>query len=152
MTIFSDIFKGGAEGLLKGAGSFAKDVRVAITGKDPLTAEQIKELELKSMALEEATLSADAAIIQGQLEVNKAEADSGSLFRGGWRPAVGWICAAGLMYTFLLRPIFPWVLKAVGVDGVEAMPVIDMKELMGLLLGMLGLGGMRTFEKVKGLK
>ena len=58
----------------------------------------------------------------------------------------------GLAYDFLLRPLLPWVLSACGVQGLPIMPALDMGTLITLLGGMLGLGGMRTFEKVRGLK
>jgi hypothetical protein len=151
MTIFGEIFKGGTEGVLKGAGSLAKDIRAAITGNDVLSAEQKAQIEMKLLAIEEATLEADKEIIKGQLEINKTEASSGSLFRGGWRPATGWICVSGLAYTFIMRPILPWLIGLFNVT-VNEMPAIDMSQLMGLLVGLLGMGGYRTFEKIKGLK
>lgn len=86
----------------------------------------------------------------GQMEINKAEATT-DLFRGGWRPAVGWTCVAGLVYQFLVMPILPWVVTIAG-GTVPPLPAIDNNTLMTLLIGMLGLGGMRSFEKVKGLK
>jgi hypothetical protein len=97
---------------------------------------------------EQAALKADTDLALGQIEVNKVEAGSTNLFVSGWRPAVGWVCVCGLSYSFVLQPIFSaFSLKYLGapLDGV------DIGELMVLLLGMLGLGGMRTFEKVKGV-
>jgi hypothetical protein len=152
MTIFGEIMKGGAEGLLKGVGSLAKDIRVAITGKETLNAQQITDLQMKALALEEAVLEADTKIAEGQIAVNKSDAESGSFFRGGWRPFVGWVCATGLLYTFLLRPLIPWIIIVTGLENVPPLPPVDMQTLMTLLLGMLGLGGFRTYEKVKGLK
>jgi hypothetical protein len=95
-----------------------------------------------------AAMDADVRLALGQLEVNKAEAATDA-FRGGWRPAVGWCCALGLFYTFLLRPVLPWAVAAFGAD-VPPMPAIDNEDLMVLLFGMLGLGGLRTFERVRG--
>ena len=85
-----------------------------------------------------------------QVEVNKAEAKHRSIFVAGWRPFVGWICAVALGYHFVLHPI---ILFGAGWAGVEIpeLPAFDMDSLMTVLLGMLGLGGMRSFEKFKGL-
>jgi len=87
--------------------------------------------------------------VMAQIEVNKAEAASASLFKGGWRPAVGWVCAMALFYHFILQPV---LLFGVAVSGVAipALPQFDMASLMPILLGMLGLGGLRTVEKIKG--
>ncbi|HSW36019.1 MAG TPA: 3TM-type holin, partial [Candidatus Limnocylindrales bacterium] len=102
MSFWEKITKGTAEGLLGGVGDFVKDVRTAITGKEPMTAEQIIKLDEQAKALEQAVLNADVTIAQGQMDINKVEAASSSLFRGGWRPAVGWICAFSLAYQFLM--------------------------------------------------
>lgn len=110
------------------------------------------EAKLRVMELaqrgELAGLEADVKLALGQLEVNKAEAAT-DLFRGGWRPAVGWCCAAGLVYTFLLQPILPWALLVFGKE-LPALPPLDGETLMTLLLGMLGLGGLRSYEKIRG--
>ena len=85
-----------------------------------------------------------------QLEINKAEAASGSLFKGGWRPFVGWTCGVALLYHFILTPL---ILFGVGLSGatIPPLPEFDMSSLMTVLMGMLGLGGLRTYEKQKGL-
>lgn len=82
-------------------------------------------------------------LAKGQLEINKAEAASGSLFKGGWRPAVGWICVLGFGVNFLVSPI------AAGFGFV--IPQADTSVMLPVLMGMLGLGGLRTFEKAKGV-
>jgi hypothetical protein len=88
-----------------------------------------------------------------QIEVNKAEAASGSLFKGGWRPAVGWICAIAFAYHFVLQPFFVFVLVTFNVTGLHPsdLPQFDMTSLMTVLMGMLGLGGLRTYEKKQGI-
>lgn len=95
-----------------------------------------------------AELDASVKLALGQVEINKAEATT-DLFRGGWRPAVGWVCVIGLFYQFLLQPLLPWVFTAAG-GHVPPLPSIDSGALMVLLTGMLGLGGMRTVEKING--
>jgi len=109
------------------------------------------DMEAK-LAHEIATMSdthAQQALL-AQLEINKAEAASGSLFKGGWRPAVGWICAIAFGYHFVLQPLLVFVLTASGVD-LPDLPEFDMGTLLTVLGGMLGIGGLRTVEKAKGL-
>ena len=116
---------------------------------DPAAAAEAKlrAVELAQRG-ELAALDADMRIALGQMDVNKAEAQTDN-FRGGWRPACGWVCAFGLAYTFLLRPLLPWFAGLFG-GTVPPLPEIDTETLMVLLTGMLGLGGLRTFERVKG--
>ena len=88
--------------------------------------------------------------MRAQLEINKAEAASGSLFKGGWRPAVGWICAIAFAYHFVLQPLIIFVVAIVGVD-IPNLPEFQMNTLLTVLGGLLGIGGLRTYEKQKGL-
>ena len=115
-------------------------------------AQAAADAKLRAMELaqkgELAVLDADLRLALGQMEINKAEAAT-DRFRGGWRPAVGWCCVAGLAYQFLVQPLLPWVVALFGAQ-VPPLPAIDNDTLMVLLTGMLGLGGMRTFERVKG--
>ena len=108
---------------------------------------KLKALELAQKG-DLAALDAELRLALGQLEVNKAEATTVT-FRGGWRPAVGWVCVVGLGYQFILQPLLPWVVALFGAQ-VPPLPAIDSETLMVLLTGMLGLGGLRTFERVKG--
>ena len=108
---------------------------------------KLKALELAQKG-DLAALDAELRLALGQLEVNKAEATTVT-FRGGWRPAVGWVCVVGLAYQFILQPLLPWVVALFGAQ-VPPLPAIDNESLMVLLTGMLGLGGLRTFERVKG--
>ena len=111
------------------------------------------EAKLKAMEMaqrgELAVLDADMRLALGQMDINKEEAKSDGMFKGGWRPATGWTCVAGLIYQFLAAPLLPWFAAVVGFP-VPPLPAIDNETLMVLLTGMLGLGGLRTFEKVKG--
>ena len=93
-------------------------------------------------------LKADVQASLAQVDVNKVEAASPSLFKSGWRPAVGWICAVALGVQFLLNPIGSWVAALMG-HPVQ-FPPLDLGTLMTLLFGMLGLGAMRSFDKKAG--
>ena len=105
-----------------------------------------------ALAHDIATLASKQAHEQilAQLEVNKAEAASQSLFVAGWRPAVGWICALGMFSNFLLFPLVNFLSNISGHDVV--IPLIDLTTMMPVLLGMLGLGGLRTVEKIQGVQ
>lgn len=87
-----------------------------------------------------------------QIAVNLKEADSEHLFVSGWRPAVGWVCVAAFGYTFVLQPFASFIALAVGADKafLDALPDLDLGAMMPVLLGMLGLGAMRTYEKKNG--
>jgi hypothetical protein len=86
--------------------------------------------------------------LEGQLSVNEAEAKSGNLFVAGWRPFIGWTCGAAFAYKYVVAPILIGVLSFYNVTF--NMPVIALDEMLPILLGMLGLGAFRTYEKVKG--
>ena len=85
-----------------------------------------------------------------QIEVNKAEAASNSVWKGGWRPFVGWVCGTAFAYHFVIQPLAIFGLAAYGME-VPALPDCEMGQLMTVLMGMLGLGGLRSFEKTKGV-
>ena len=109
---------------------------------------KIKMMELAQKG-ELAQLDAQMQLAMGQIETNKIEAASTDPFRAGWRPMAGWACSLGLFYEFLLRPILPWLVGLTGAE-VAPMPNVDIDQLMILLGGLLGLGGLRSFERVKG--
>jgi hypothetical protein len=122
---------------------------------DPLTAgielatAAIGKIWPDKSAAEAAQLAAAVAIVQGQLDVNRAEAASPSAFTSGWRPAIDWVCAAALACQYIARPLLQWAGIVTG-HAWPALPGID-NTLWELMLGMLGLGGLRTFEKTKGV-
>ena len=88
-----------------------------------------------------------------QVDVNKTEAQHRSVFVAGWRPFIGWVCGVALAYHFILYPIVVFILASFPTETftIDQLPKFDMDSLMTVLLGMLGLGGLRTFEKSKGL-
>ena len=95
-------------------------------------------------------LDADLALKLEQIKVNALEAQSPDFFRGGWRPFVGWVCGTGLAVQFLVAPLASWAAALYG--HAIAFPSLDMGTLMTLLGGLLGLGCMRTAEKLQGIK
>ena len=105
-------------------GEFAKDLREAIKGKE-IDPDKMMEL------------------VKVQSEINKMEAQHRSIFVAGWRPFIGWICGLALAYNFIIRDLIAWVSPDI------MPPAIQMDQLITILLGMLGLGGLRTFEKIK---
>jgi hypothetical protein len=111
-------------------------------------------LEDRKLDLEEKKI--DQATDLAQVEVNKIEAASTNWFVSSWRPAVGWVGVAGLAYQFLGYPLMQW-LWAFGQSmdiipyTLAAPPDLDVEQLMTLLAGLLGFGGMRSFEKHKGV-
>tara|TARA_R110001592_G_C12880275_1_gene724630 strand:- start:268 stop:672 length:405 start_codon:yes stop_codon:yes gene_type:complete len=113
----------------------------------------IEDKDVKNkLAHEVATMSERHAqeLAKGQLEVNKVEAAHKSLFVAGWRPAVGWTCCLGMASNFLLIPMANFVLALTG--SAIVVPLLDTGEMMPVLMGMLGLGAMRTYEKKQGVQ
>lgn len=88
----------------------------------------------------------ELAQITGQMEINKVEAASSSLFVSGWRPSIGWVCGAGFAVQFVIGPLAEWGAALAGHP--VKFPQMDTGTMMPLLLGMLGLGGLRTAEKL----
>lgn len=115
---------------------------------DPVKANEAK---LKLLELEQtnvlAQLAAETDIAKLQIETNKVEAARETLFIAGWRPFVGWTCGIALNYHFILQPLLAFTL-AIFEHKVE-LPYFDMDTLFTVLMGMLGLGGLRTYEKLK---
>lgn len=99
---------------------------------------------------EKAQLAAAVQLVQGQLSVNQAEAGNSSVFVAGWRPFIGWVCGASLAYTYIGYPLLLWA-GAAWFPSIHPPTLGNDGMLYELLLGMLGLGGLRTFEKVKGV-
>lgn len=91
-------------------------------------------------------LHADTQLAQGQIDVDKIEAASPHLFVSGWRPFLGWTCGAIFVANYIGTPLLAWLSPAI---GLPAPPRLDIGEVLPVLLGMLGLGGLRTAEKIK---
>ena len=84
-----------------------------------------------------------------QIDLNKQEAAHQSMFVAGWRPFVGWTCGVALAYHFLTAPLLGFMLVLYGID--TPMPEFEFSQLSTILMGMLGLGGLRSYEKMKGV-
>jgi hypothetical protein len=133
---------------LFGIGSIIESVG-KVAGDLVTTEKEKMELELRAKEL-------DQAIDIAQIEVNKVEAQHSSVFVAGWRPAIGWVGVAAMGYQFLLYPLMLWgwtYFQAVGWVPAElkAPPVLEADQLWVILSGILGIAGMRSFEKTKGV-
>ncbi|MFN8996065.1 MAG: 3TM-type holin [Pseudomonadota bacterium] len=107
------------------------------------------EAEKARLDMEAALVKAANEAAMAQVEVNKIEAAHSSVFVAGWRPAIGWVCAAALAWAFIVAPVATWGMAVFGVR--ETLPAIGTDNLFELVLAMLGLGGLRTFEKMRGV-
>lgn len=97
-----------------------------------------------------AELKAQVDLAMQQAQINLADAQKADPFSSRWRPSIGWVGATALAYNYILRPILPWVVTVAGGEA-PPLPALDTSELMPLILGILGLGGLRSLEKVKGV-
>ena len=131
--MFASLFAGGIKGVLSGAKDLISEFHMSPADKVKL---QIKLLE------------AEAAVDKAQIAVNLKEAEHPNWFVSGWRPFVGWTCGVGLGYQVLLQPILAW---AAVLAHLPIPPLMDTSLLTTVLLGMLGLGGIRAYEKMKGV-
>ncbi len=112
------------------------------------------ELQKIMMEQEGEITKAAIAVQQGQIDVNKVEAASASMFVAGWRPFIGWVCGAALAWQFVMAPFATYILGVYASETghvLPPLPVLDSSQLYPVLMGMLGLGGMRTYEKLKGV-
>lgn len=126
---------------LSDVGDLLRAGREMVTGKTVVNPEKVMEYELKSREIEQ-------ALLNGQLEINKEEAKHPSTFVAGWRPAIGWIGAIALAVQFIIRPVVEWIAAFYGVS--TTLPHMDYTELFNLILAMLGIGVMRSYDKKQG--
>ncbi len=89
------------------------------------------------------------AVTVNQSDIDKVEASNGSMFVAGWRPAVGWVCAAAVALIYIIGPFFVWMTSLLGHP--TPFPALDTMQLMTLLFGMLGMGTLRTVDKANGV-
>lgn len=109
---------------------------------------KLKELEQKGDLAE---LNAHVGLMMAQIEVNKTEAAHPSVFIGGWRPAIGWVCAVAIGYNYLIYSMLQWALVLSGSD-ISAPEQLDLTDLWPLILGMLGISVSRSWEKRSGVE
>ena len=115
-------------------------IRSAITGE--------MSPELRA-SLEQAAIAAEQARDTAQAAINQVEAASPKLFIAGWRPYIGWVCGAGVTLQFFIRPVLMWVFAILKLD--IALPELDVGSLYSLTLALLGMSGLRTYEKKAGI-
>ena len=111
---------------------------------DPNARDRAKE------EFEKELLSAVTQASNAQAKINEIEAAHSSIFVAGWRPFIGWVCGIGILWAFVLQPIAIWAISNFGLNVTE-LPKIQADGLFQLVLAMLGMGGLRTFEKIKGV-
>jgi hypothetical protein len=113
------------------------------------------EAQLKVLQMQQAgefkQIEADVQIALGQAEINKVEAASDNIFKSGWRPAVGWVCVAAFAAKYIGGPALFILAQFVPDMKPIVLPPIDMTEMLPILIGMLGLSGMRSWDKKNGV-
>ena len=123
---------------LDGIGDLLTSLREAVTGKKILDVNEVEKLNLELTKIEQ-------ALNLGQIEVNKVEAAHKNMFVAGWRPFIGWVCGIAIAYAFILQPVIIWMVALQGIDVQP--PEIESDTLYQLVLAMLGMAGLRTYEK-----
>ena len=108
--------------------------------------QQAAEAKLKLLEMQQ---SGDLAVMVAQTDTNKIEAGSSSVFVAGWRPFVGWVCGCGLAYVAIVEPIARFIATMLGYTG--EFPPIDTTLTMQVLIGLLGMGGLRSLDKYNGV-
>ena len=112
-------------------------------------AEELRKLEELKQAGDLAQLNAHVQLLQGQININVEEAKHKSVFVAGWRPFIGWVGGFSLAYAGFVYPLLTWVWAATGAAG-EPPPFVESGTLTAIVTGMLGIGGMRSYDKLKG--
>jgi Holin of 3TMs, for gene-transfer release len=126
--------------------SAALDLGTALINKIFPDPAQAADAKLKLLELQQ---SGELATMTAQTDINKVEAANASLFVSGWRPAIGWVCALALAYQYLFKPLVSTIFPLF-IAGFPQLPGLD-DNLWQLMMGMLGMGGLRTFEKINGV-
>ena len=135
--IITALFGGGGKALAGPIEAIGNVLDKLFTSKD----EKLSKEEAMMRLLQQPSIA--------QTEINKVEAQHRSRFVAGWRPFIGWVCGVALLYNFIVRDIIAWVLSINSPDMTPP-PELAMEHLLTVLMGMLGLGTLRTYEKIKG--
>lgn len=162
MEWLSSLMSGGVEGFGKGISTMAQGIRAAIVGPE-MTAEQKTQIDMQLLMMDQAaqkmTADYEALIAKGQIDLSTLDAQSGDRFRSWPRPAAIWMCVLGLFYSFIIQPIVPWTLEVLAniltlfgyqLIKIPPLPQLSGEVLLGLGGSLLGLGGLRTLDKIKG--
>lgn len=135
--MLADLIKGALSPIMEGVLRFIPDKNKRAEAKEQFEGQMLVAL---------------TGLVQGQLEINKEQAKHSSVFVAGARPFIMWVCGCALLWQFLLEPMATWGLLAFSVREIPPFPKLDIAPLLTLLLGMLGLGGLRTYEKRLGVE
>lgn len=146
MSVVSDLFAGGVQGVLGTIG----DIIGRFKANPDIMAKAQADIAVAEAALKQAELDYETKLSLAQVEINKIEAASPSWVSSNWRPFVGWICGTGLAMASIVGPLFTWISGWIATGKPGPFPTPDMGVLMPVLIGMLGIGGMRSFDKLKG--
>lgn len=138
--IFGEAVGSTVKEVSEGVASLATGIRTAITGIDPKVKGELEKFAQQAEHLGN----------QAQVELNKIEASRSSIFIAGWRPFIGWVCGFALAWHFIAQPLTSYLIALIAtlVDGTPLYPPrLEIKDLISILLAMLGLSGMRSYEK-----
>lgn len=136
-------------GFISNVGKIGKDLREAITGKTITDPAKMQELANQAAEIEIKAVEVNNVLLTAQMEINKEEAKSSSKFISGWRPACGWLCVTGLAWKIFIHPIWTWIADLL---HIVKPPDLEVASLVTILVGLLGLGWMRTEEKKHGVQ
>jgi hypothetical protein len=146
MALLEDIFKGGAEGIFGGIakiiGLFKADPNIAATSAATIAAAEAQ--------LRQAELDYELKLSLAQTEIDKIEAGSSDKFTSRWRPFVGWTCGVSLGFSTMGVPLLTWLSASIAAGKMQPVPTPDNGLLITILVAMLGVGGMRSFDKLNG--
>lgn len=142
----SSIFAGGVEGIFKGV----REVVGAFKADPTVVAQNAQKLAELEVAISKAQLEAEVQLSQAQTKIDEIEAASSDKFVSRWRPFVGWICGVGLGVALLVGPFFTWVSGWIATGHPGTFPTLNTDVLLTTLVAMLGFGGLRSFDKLKG--
>jgi len=157
MSVIAEVFSGLSGGVLSGIGELAIKLRTAITGSEAITGEKQGELLLIAAQVEAIKQTADFELQKAQIAINLEDAKSGKLLQGGWRPIAGWASVTAVVIYPIFQAILPWIFAMGGlilnkdISHIPQLPSIPQDVNGNLLWALLGFGGMRSFDKLKGI-